>query len=51
MENRRQAQPGQTNRPTNVGGEQNRVARIWICEGNKEGTRQKVLVETHCIRL
>ena len=31
-------------------GEHNRVVRVWLCGGNKEGTRQELLVATHCIR-
>ena len=30
-------------------GEHNRVVRVWLCGGNKEGTRQELLVTTHCI--
>ena len=31
-------------------GEHNRVVRVWLCGGNKEGTRQELLAATHCIR-
>ena len=31
-------------------GEHTRVVRVWLCGGNKEGTRQELLVATHCIR-
>ena len=31
-------------------GEHNRVVRVWLCGGNKEGTRQELLATTHCIR-
>ena len=31
-------------------GEHNRVDRVWLCGGNKEGTRQELLAATHCIR-
>ena len=29
-------------------GEHNRVVRVWLCGGNKEGTRQELLAATHC---
>ena len=29
--------------------DQCRVVRIWLCGGNKEGTRQELLAATHCI--
>ena len=29
-------------------GEHNRVVRVWLCEGNKQGTRQELLTATHC---
>ena len=31
-------------------GEHNRVVRVWLCGGNKEGTRQELLAATHYIR-
>ena len=45
---RRQAQPGQTK--NYVDGEHNRVVRVWLCGGNKEGTGQELLATTHSIR-
>ena len=29
--------------------EHNRVVRVWLCGGNKEGTGQELLAATHCI--
>ena len=26
------------------------MVRVWLCGGNKEGTRQELLAATHCIR-
>ena len=31
-------------------GEHNRVVRMWLCGGNKEGTRQELLAANHYIR-
>ena len=31
-------------------GEHDRVVRVWLCGGNKEGTRQELLATTHYIR-
>ena len=31
-------------------GEHDRVVRVWLCGGNKKGTRQELLAATHCIR-
>ena len=31
-------------------GERNRVVRVWLCGGNKEGTGQELLAATHYIR-